>query len=182
MGIWEVSQVEENAVHPVLEAIRNRRSVRHFTSDPVPAADLEAILDAGRWAPSGMNNQPWRFWVVTDAAVKNDLAQWTQYGSVIRSAPVAIAVFLDPEACYHPIKDAQAVGACLQNMLLAAYALGYGAVWLGEILKNEDGVRKTLGIQPSWPLQAVVALGRPAKRDQTSSRRPLAALMPGSGF
>jgi len=58
----------------VLETINQRRSVRSFTSEPVQAHDLTAILEAGRWAPSGMNNQPWRFAVVESPDKKNELA------------------------------------------------------------------------------------------------------------
>ncbi len=69
------------------------------------------------------------------------------------------------------------MGACLQNMLLAAHDLGLGAVWLGKILKSAAAVRDLLGLAERYELMAVVALGRPARRDQRSSRRPLAELI-----
>jgi len=163
----------------VLETINQRRSVRSFTEEAVRAEDLAAVLEAGRWAPSGMNNQPWRFVVVESPEKKNELAGLTRYGRIIRSAAVCVAVFLDQEACYDQIKDAQAAGACIQNMLLAAQALGLGAVWLGEILKNKEKVRDLFALPPTMELQAVVALGHPQNRNQTSQRRPLADLVLG---
>jgi nitroreductase len=78
---------------------------------------------------------------------------------------------------YHEVKDHQAMGACLQNMLLAIHALGLGGVWLGEILKNADQVRRVLELPENLDLMAVVALGHPKRRDQTSSRKPLSEVI-----
>jgi nitroreductase len=163
----------------VLSAIRQRRSVRKFTDEPITDEELDAILEAGRWAPSGLNNQPWRFAIVRDQAKKNEVAGQTNYGKVVSQAPVLVAVFLAEADRYHEIKDAQAVGACLQNMLLASHSLGLGAVWLGEILKNADAVRQILGLGPDMELQAVVAVGRPKAGIEKSSRRRLEELIVG---
>lgn len=157
----------------VVKAIRQRRSVRRFTEVPVSSEDLSTVMEAGIWAPSGMDNQPWRFIVVQDPAKKDALAGFTKYGTIIRNAPVCIVVFMDLTVSYHQIKDSQAMGACLQNMLLAAHSLDLGAVWLGEILKNKDQVRDFFDLPPTHELHAVVALGHPASRDQKSERRPL---------
>jgi nitroreductase len=78
---------------------------------------------------------------------------------------------------YHGVKDHQAIGACIQNMLLAAHALGLGAVWLGEILKNAEGVRTLLGLPEQMELMAVVALGRPAGKSHTSTRKAVADVL-----
>ena len=166
-------------INQVLEAIYQRRSTRSFTDEPVAEEDLQVILDAGRWAPSGVNNQPWRFVIIQNQAKKDELAQATRYGEIIRKAPVCIAVFLDSEACYHQVKDAQGAGACLQNILLAAHSLNLGAVWLGEILKNSEMVRNLLEVGSTMELQAVVALGHPKHRDQKSERKPLGELIVG---
>jgi nitroreductase len=120
----------------VLDAIRSRRSIRQYSDDPVSDDDVRAILEAGRWAPSGLNNQPWRFGVVRDPECKNAISELTRYRQIIRNAPVIIAVFLDNDAGYDRVKDCQSIGACLQNMWLATHTLGLGGVWLGEILKN----------------------------------------------
>jgi nitroreductase len=77
------------------------------------------------------------------------------------------------DAMYHELKDHQAIGSCLQNMLLAAHSLGLGVVWLGEILKNSDRVRDLLGLSEDLELMAVLALGHPARRNQTSTRKSL---------
>ncbi len=171
--------MESMMKNPVLEAILNRRSIRSFTGDKVRSEEIAMILEAGRWAPSGQNHQPWRFVIVESREKKEELSGFTHYTKVIRTASVCVAVFLDRAACYHPVKDAQGAGACLQNMLLAVYALGLGAVWLGEILKNSDGVRGCLGLGEEMELQAVMAIGYPKSSDQKSERRPLAELIVG---
>lgn len=161
----------------VLKAIYERRSVRDFSPMPVDEQQVMEIVRAGSWAPSGLNNQPWRFVVVKDAKVKKEIAGQTRYRSIIETAPVVIAVFLDRKAMYHEMKDVQAIGACLQNMLLAAHAQGLGAVWLGEILKNKEKVREIVSLPSHLELMAVVAAGHPAHRNQTSERKGLEELI-----
>ncbi len=160
-------------MNPLIDAILSRRSVRHFTPEPVARTELLEIIRSGTWAPSGLNNQPWRFAIVTDPGLKAQFEDLTRYGRVIAQAPVLIPVFLDRSAMYHELKDHLSMGACIENMLLAAHSLGLGAVWLGEILKNAQRIRILLGLPEDLELMAVIALGHPAKKDQTSTRRPL---------
>ncbi len=161
----------------LLEGIYSRRSVREYTDEPVSREDVMEILRAGSWAPSGLNNQPWRFVVVRDEVRRRELAKLTRYRQIIEGAPTALAVFCDQEATYNKVKDHQGIGACLQNMLLAAHALGLGAVWLGEILNRGDDVRKLLEVPEGLELMAVIAVGHPAGRDQLSNRKNLANLL-----
>lgn len=159
---------------PILIAIEQRRSIRNFTGQTVERAALHEIIQAGVWAPSGLNNQPWRFVIVTDAAIRTRLAEQTHYGHIVLGAPALIAVYLDRDAMYDDLKDAQSAGACIQNMLLAAEALGLGAVWLGQILKNPKKVGEILGLAGTLELMAIIAIGHPSRRDQQSQRKPLA--------
>jgi nitroreductase len=165
------------AVPDIVKSIYERRSVRQFLDAPVDREVLLEVLRAASWAPSGLNNQPWRFAIVRKQGVKDQLAALTRYSTVLRGAAVLVPVFLDQESCYDRVKDCQAVGACLQNLLLAAQAYGLGAVWIGEILKNKDEVRSILGLPARLELMAVVALGHPAHRNQSSHRRPLEELV-----
>lgn len=159
---------------PILKAIEQRRSIRNFTGQTVDTAALHAIIQAGVWAPSGLNNQPWRFVIVTDTAIRARLAEQTTYGHIILAAPALIAIYLDREAIYDDLKDAQSAGACIQNMLLATEALGLGAVWLGQILKNQEKVGEILELSANLELMAVIAIGHPSRHDQQSHRKPLA--------
>jgi len=155
----------------ILEIIRSRRSIREFMGDPVEDTIIEDILEAGRWAPSGLNNQPWRFVVVRDREIAGSLAGCTRYGSIVHSAPLLIAVFLDRDVMYDHTKDIQACGAAIQNMLLAAHGMGMGAVWLGEILNQKDEVADILNAPGSLELMALVAIGYPAAGSSRSSER-----------
>lgn len=158
---------------PVLAAIYQRRSIRTFTPEPVGRDLLHEIIKAGIWAPSGLNNQPWRFAIVTDAGLRAELAKETRYGHIVMAAPALIAVYLDQGDMYDAVKDHQAAGACIENMLLATEALGLGAVWLGQILQNKENVRRRLGLPEGLDLMAVIAIGHPDRRDQQSPRKAL---------
>ena len=143
----------------------------------MPEEALENILEAGRWAPSGLNNQPWRFAVITDTALKDILSQLTLYSQIVKGSKVLIAVFLDTSACYDRTKDLQAIGACIQNMLLEAHSIGLGGVWLGEILKSKKQVEEILAMEKDLELMAVIALGVPAENPKKGKRKELQDLI-----
>jgi Nitroreductase len=157
----------------MLEEIRSRRSIRKFTAAEVDDQTIDTIIEMGTWAPSGLNNQPWKFVVVKEKEMLNKLSQQTVYAHIIKNAPVCIAVFLDNKASYNREKDIQAIGACIQNMLLAIHHLGLGGVWLGEILKNRKQVEKLLEVTDGVELMAVVGLGHPAEKPGKGTRKPL---------
>ncbi len=161
----------------ILEGIRTRRSIRQFTNQPIEREHLIEIVRAGTWAPSGLNNQPWRFAIVTSAEIRAELSKQTKYHFIIERAPACIAVFLDKSAMYHELKDHLGMGACIQNMLLSAHALGMGAVWLGEILKNVDAVRRLLDLSETMELMAVIAIGHPAEQKRTSHRKEISEVL-----
>lgn len=162
---------------PVLEAIYKRRSIREFSDRKISMEQLHEIVKAGMWAPSGLNNQPWRFVIIQNPEIKEQLAQQTHYGHIVRGASALIAVFLSREDMYDAVKDHQAAGACIQNILLAAEALELGAVWLGQILKNKTEVNRILDLDENFDLMAVVALGHPLHRNQKSHRKELSMLL-----
>lgn len=158
----------------LLEAIKSRRSVRKYTDEPVSREELLAVLEAGRWAPSGLNNQPCRLLVIQAGDPRREaLADCTKYTHILKGAQALIVVFLDKSRMYNPLKDHQAAGAFIQNMLLAIHAQGLGGVWIGEILNQADEVFKALSLDPQvLELMAVIALGRPAAAG-ASSRKDL---------
>ena len=161
----------------ILDIIRTRRSVRRFDDKPVPEELLSEILEAGRWAPSGMNNQPWKFAVIEDRSINEGISKLTRYAGIVRSARVLIAVFLDNAESYHRTKDVQAMGACIQNMLLEAHSLGLGAVWLGEIIKSDAQLRQLLGLGGELELMAVIALGYATESPKSTKRKELKDLI-----
>jgi len=151
----------------VLEAIKTRRSVRRFRKERVPPHLLKEILEAGRWAPSSRNSQPWRFIVIVDEDLKRKVANATTAGKFLAEAPLGIAVAVDTRATRHPAEDG---AAATMNILLAAHALGLGACWIGSYGSlYEEEVKKLLGIPREWALLSIIALGYPDERP--SSRR-----------
>jgi nitroreductase len=141
----------------VFEAIRTRRSVRAFTGEAIPREDLEKIVDAGRLAATGSNKQPWNFIVVTDREMIEQLKTASQW---IEKSAAIIAVVLDPESRWW-VEDG---AAAVQNMLLAATALGYGSCWLeGYTLRNEDAFKVLLGVPAEKRLMTLVPIGVPVE-------------------
>ncbi|MHC1741689.1 MAG: nitroreductase family protein [Syntrophobacteraceae bacterium] len=165
------------AESPVFKAIIERRSVRKFTDATIDRAVVLEALRAASWAPSGLNNQPWRFAVVWDGEIRGQLAGLTRYAAILREAAVLVVVLLDQEASYDHVKDCQAVGACIQNFLLAIHDQELGAVWIGEILKNKDEIVRVLDLPKRLEPMAVIAVGHPAHHKQSSHRRPVEELI-----
>ncbi|QJT10438.1 nitroreductase family protein [Oceanidesulfovibrio marinus] len=155
--------MDETMKNAVLTALHERRSIRKFTAAPVSREDVHTILDAGRWAPSGKNNQPCRFLVLRSGDERQgSLSDCTKYPQLINGAAILICIYLDKEACYDERKDHQSAGACIENMLLAIHALGLGAVWVGEIINQAADVNAVLGVDGErYELQAVLAVGHP---------------------
>lgn len=154
----------------VLKAIKERRTVREFTDEKVSDTDLKKILEAGRWAPSGKNTQPWRFIMVKDKEKRMKLAECVSQSEIVRKAAALVAVMLDNEAGYNRDKDMQAIGACVQNMLLAAWALGLGACWIGGITAQREKAEKILTAKESEEIALLLVIGHPTERERTSTR------------
>ncbi|NQT49020.1 MAG: nitroreductase family protein [Chloroflexi bacterium] len=150
----------------VLEAIRDRRSIRRYQSKPIPEDKLQQILEAGCWAPSANNDQPWRFVVVREEKVRKELARVATYGSFLAEAPVGIAVVIDPYGSTHPVEDG---AAATQNMLLAAHAVGLGTCWIGSYGAGyEERAKEVLGIPRDRRLLSLISVGYPAESPMSS--------------
>lgn len=164
--------------NPVFQTLFERRSIRKYTDEQVSRDDITAILEAGRWAPSGLNNQPWRFLVVYKGDPRmGKLAKCTKYAHIVRKAAACICIVLEKEIMYSEMKDHQGAGACIQNMLLATHALGLGAVWLGQIINDQTASLGALDLtEDKYELQAVLAVGHPDQKG-SSKRKDLSELL-----
>jgi nitroreductase len=141
------------ATMDALDAISKRRSVRRFTSALVPKEDLEIIVDAARLAANGSNRQMWDFVVITERAM---IEQFKSAGPWIAQAPAVIAVVLDPSTRWW-VEDG---AAAIENMLIAATALGYGSCWVeGDALPREAQYKELLGIPENKRLMALIPIG-----------------------
>jgi nitroreductase len=147
-----------------LTAIRKRRSVRDFTGAAVPRPDLEQIVDAGRLAPSGRNQQPWEFIVVTRPAI---IAQMKMVADWIDRAGAVVGVVLDPASRWW-VEDG---AAAVENMLIAATALGYGSCWLeGYTLEHEEELKELLGVPAERRLLTLIPIGVPVAWPEQEKR------------
>jgi len=155
-----------------LDALLTRRSIRTYTAEPVGAADVEKLLRAAMAAPSAGNQQPWHFVVVDDRATLDAIPEFHPYSAMLKQAPLAVVVCGDVAGARMPEYWQQDCSAATENLLLAAHALGLGAVWLG-ICPEEDRVvatRELLGLPPQVVPLCVVSIGHPAEDKEPPDR------------
>ena len=159
----------------ILENIMTRTSVRRYTDQAVSAETVETLLRAGMAAPTAVNRQPWHFIVVTDKEKLAGLAEANPNAGMVRRAPLAIVVCGDmSKALDGPLQAywVQDCSAATENILLAAYAMGLGAVWTGTYPNNarEESVRRVLGLPESIvPLNTLV-IGYPAEQPKPKDK------------
>jgi len=155
-----------------MTAIRTRRSVRAYTDQDVTEAQVKELLGAAMSAPSACNEQPWEFVVIRDKETLNNVAGLNQFAEFAKNAPVSILVCgnLNHDKCGgYWVED---VSAATQNMLLAAHAMGLGAVWTG-IYPLEDrihGFRELIGAPQYIIPFALVVIGYPKKSPEPVDR------------
>jgi nitroreductase len=151
------------------EAITSRRNVRSFADRPIPAADLDQILEAGRRSPSSQNWQPWDFVLVTDREQLRELAKvWQGAGHVAESAATIVVV---GPAADNAFRRAQLdLGQATMAMMIAAAGLGIGSSHAG--VADMARVRELLGIPDDRDWALLISLGYPAGRPLAPIRHP----------
>jgi len=181
----------------VIEAIHRRRAIRKYRPDPVSREDIRTILDAANHAPSAMNRQQWEFIVVTGKKIGEmgesfgriieeytrswdasrtrgspfTREEFVRFAATYGGAPVVIVVLTDMAKT----KDFQranleSASAAMQNLLLAATALGLGTCWMTGPLQDEKALRRILQIPIDKEPVAVTPLGYPAEMPDAPPR------------
>ncbi len=184
------------------DVVLRQRACRLFADDPVPMADVERILTAATHAPSAENMQPWVFVVVTDAATREAIGALARelWGGGARDyaaphlddrlldqidrsiaqgfggAPVLVVVGADHDCGVHPAALPASIYPCVQNLLLAAAALGYGSALTTLTTLVGDRLRALLDLPATIEPTAIVPLGRPARPLGPPRRRPITDL------
>ena len=178
----------------LFDALQGRRSCRDFLKEPVDQDTIEKLLAAAVTAPSPLNTQPWQFIVITDEAKKKEIhaeaercRDWAAEKSgwkwlnkyeagFLKEAPVLIAVVGDPQKTgVDMFQEEGSVGyqlacaAAIQNMLLAAHALGLGSLWFTFYDKNE--LRKILDIPDSKTPVSLICIGKTASEPTITPRK-----------
>ncbi|HHY76605.1 MAG TPA: nitroreductase [Firmicutes bacterium] len=150
----------------VFEAIANRRSIRAYKNEPVPADALDKILEAARIAPSAGNRQEYKFIVVTDEATRKALVPACNNQTFVGDAgAVIVGCATNPERRYHAVD----VAIAIDHMTLAAHALGLGTCWIGAF--SEEKVKELLGIPAEVKVVALLPVGIPAREGVVRPRK-----------
>lgn len=156
--------------NPTISNLLDRRMTRNFSTEPIENEKIEIILECARRSPSGINHQPWQVHVISNAEIKENLANCTKYQNQVKSAKLVFLIYNIPSD-YNKVKNYQSIGAFFENIMLACHALGLGAVWNGEILNNEAEVRRILPPNPpAEDLMGLIALGYP--KNMTEFKEP----------
>ena len=167
----------------LMTVIRKRRSVREYLDKPVEDKKIEQIIEAARLAPSASNNQPWRFVVVKDKALKDELYE-KAIGTIlpinkwVSTVPVIIAACANPSIPhkigagikkieYHLLD----MGIAGEHLVLAAAELGLGTCWIGWF--NEQAVHNVLNIPKGVKVVALITLGYPEKDLELNEKEKL---------
>jgi nitroreductase len=178
----------------VFDAIKNRRSIRHYKTDSIDDKTLQSILEAAHWAPSWGNNQCWRFIVIRDVQIKSKIAdtltkikldeEWVENAASmsIKQAPVLIVICAEKDkAGYGPDGKTSTdkgkywfmfdVALSMENLTLAAHALGLGTVIVGGF--DSVKVEEILGVPDGFTVVTMTPLGIPSRKGQVSPRKQL---------
>lgn len=164
-------------MNQVIQTIKTRRSVRAYKQDPVPEDMLDAVLEAGTYAPTGMGRQSPVIVAVTDKDTRNQLMKMNAAvmgtdSDPYYGAPVIVLVLADASAHTY-VQDASCV---LENMMLAAHSLGLGSVWINrekEMFESKEGKQ----LLEKWNLPSTLvgvgalALGYPAAQPAPAKPR-----------
>ena len=188
----------------LFDAIHSQRAIRHFSEKPVSDEAIETMLNAAIRAPSGGNRQPWRFVVIRDAALKRRLGQWyllawqaataamealtqpyrhgAELAQQMATVPVLILACIDHGEAGPgpgPVTRGASIYPAVQNLMLAAHALGLGTVLTTLHTQYESEIKALLNIPETVETAALIPVGYPAEgaRLGRARRRPLSEVV-----
>lgn len=170
------------------EALKGRRSIRSYLAKEVSLELVKQVIEAATLAPSAKNGQQWRFTVLIGKPKKRltdffrrelektsrkigreNVGSSFSSCSIMEQAPIVIVVWNAGERGWET--EIQSVAAAIQNMLLKAYSLGLGTLWIGDIFYTQDALEHYLN--KPWKLTAAVALGWPAEAPKPRPRKTI---------
>ena len=163
---------EKGKIPDALTVIHSRKSVRKFQDKPVTKDQLETLLRAGMASPSAADQRPWAFVAITDRAVLDTLWYSSPYTKMLRQAKAAIVVCGDTRKGLKSEVWVQDCSAASENILLAAEAIGLGAVWCGIYLNPEPTafVKKVLNLPAEVIPLNIIAIGYPTGEEKPKNK------------
>ena len=156
----------------VLEAQKTRHSIRKYQQKPVEQEKIDAILTAAMQGPSAMNERPWHFIVISDKVILSEIPKVSAYAQMLPGAPLAIVVCGDTLLEKLPEMWVQDCCIASTNIVLAAHALGLGAVWTAAypLPGRSEGIQKILGLPKNVIPLSVIPIGYPAEQTPVNDR------------
>ena len=155
-----------------LTVIHIRKSVRKYLDKPISKEQLEILLRAGMAAPTAGDKRPWSFVVITDPAMLDTLSFSSRGTRMLSDAAAAIAVCGDKNAGFRSEVWVQDCSAASENILLAAEAIGLGAVWTGIYLNEKPTkyVKRVLGLPESVYALNIISIGYPTGNEKPKNK------------
>ena len=174
-----MTQPDENiSPESLLTLLKSRRSIRRYRPDPVPDEMVEQLLEAGRWAPSASNRQPWGFIVVRDEAIRQQVAEHAAFYFIrwahVAEAPLLIVLCGDARNPAYRRYLHEDIGLAGSQIMLQAKALGLGTCWLGGI--DRKAIAGILRIPDHLEIVGLLTVGFPAEDPPPTSRKPLSEI------
>ncbi len=181
-----------------LDLAASRRSVRKYKNEPVPEEALRRILTAGQLAPSGNNSQPWRFIIVNDTKVKEELFKVAGRQEWILSAPLTIAIVADLKAKLPKnrldeeisiddnkhinllLKSVRDASIAADHIVMAAADEGLGSCWIA--LYEQEEIRPVLEVPQHCYVVAIVTIGYPDESPEAKPRKQLSDIASWNSF
>jgi nitroreductase len=163
----------------LLTLLKTRRSIRRYRPDPVPDEMVEQLLEAGQWAPSASNRQPWEFIVVHDEAIRRQVAQHAAFYFIkwahVGEAPLLIVLCGNARNPAYRRYLHEDVGLAGSQIMLQAKALGLGTCWIGAL--DRKAVAGILKIPEHLEIVGLLTVGFPAEDPPPTPRKPLAEIV-----
>ena len=163
----------------VLALLKGRRSIRRYRPDPVPEDMVEQLLEAGRWAPSASNRQPWAFIVIRDETVRRQVAQHAAYYFIrwahVEEAPLLIVLCGDARNRVYRQFLHEDIGLAGAHIMLQAKALGLGTCWIGGL--DRKALAGILRVPDHLEIVGLLTVGFPAEDPDPPPRKPLAEVV-----
>ena len=158
----------------LIDVVLSRRSIRRYEKREIPKDVLGKILETGKQVPSAANRQPYHFIVITDHEIKKDLSKG-MFNKLIQDSAVTVVGCANTGEILSAKWAVVDTSIALQNMVIAAWALGVGTCWIGDF--KEDNVKQLLQISEKWKIVALISFGYPVEHPQPRNKKPIEELV-----
>jgi nitroreductase len=160
----------------VMALLKGRRSIRRYRPDPVPEEMVEQLMEAGRWAPSASNRQPWTFIVVRDDEIRRQVAQHASYFFVrsahAEEAPLLIVLCGEARNPVYRQFLHEDIGLAGAHIMLQAKALGLGTCWIGAL--DRKAIAGILKVPDHMEIVGLLTVGFPDEEPEPPDRKAIA--------